>query len=122
MLEFYHAENCPYSAEVRETLTELGDDEIQLLVDTDREEQVAESEAIVDYLETQYGREGDDRRQSRPSSASTSRQSSETATSTSASPFSAVATVGSPTFPVWVSPAMSAAVSAQPTLLSPSAS
>ncbi|WP_394738940.1 glutathione S-transferase N-terminal domain-containing protein [Natronococcus roseus] len=86
MLELYQAEGCPHSAEVRETLTELGcsyvvhnprlpgdeggdvlnertyheltelgDDEIPYLVDTDRNEAFSESEAIVDYLEEQYG-------------------------------------------------------------------
>lgn len=36
-------------------LTELGDDEIPYLVDTDRNEAFSESEAIVDYLEEHYG-------------------------------------------------------------------
>lgn len=42
--------------QVQRTMTELGgDDSIPFLVDTDREETLYESEAIVDYLETNYG-------------------------------------------------------------------
>ncbi|MXV64464.1 glutaredoxin [Natronorubrum sp. JWXQ-INN-674] len=86
MLELYQAEHCPHSADVRETLSELGvsyvihnprlpgseggdvlneqtqqmmttiggEDSIPFLVDTDREETLYESEAIIDYLETNY--------------------------------------------------------------------
>ena len=86
MLELYQAESCPHSADVRETLTDLGvsyvihnprrpggeggdvlneqtyrlmtelsgEDSIPVLVDTDREEMLTESEAIVDYLESHY--------------------------------------------------------------------
>jgi hypothetical protein len=36
-------------------LTELGDDEIPSLVDADRNEAFSENEAIVDFLEEQYG-------------------------------------------------------------------
>ncbi|MEY7849348.1 glutathione S-transferase N-terminal domain-containing protein [Natrarchaeobius sp. A-rgal3] len=91
MLELYQAEGCPHSADVRETLTDLGisyvnhnprrpgneggdvlneqtteamtnvggEDSIPFLVDTDRETTLYESEAIVDYLEQQYGDGGD---------------------------------------------------------------
>lgn len=36
-------------------LTELGDDQIPFLVDTERNEALSESEEIVDYLEERYG-------------------------------------------------------------------
>lgn len=84
MLELYQAEGCPHSAKVREKMTDLGvsyvihnprshggevrnkvtqramtevggRDQIPLLVDTDREKSIYESDDIVDYLEEQYG-------------------------------------------------------------------
>lgn len=84
MLELYQAEDCPYSTNVREKLTELGvsyvnhnprtaegdtrnertleeletlggDDEIPYLVDTARREALYDSEDIVEYLEEHYG-------------------------------------------------------------------
>ena len=84
MLELYQAEDCPHSTEVRETMTELGlsyvthnprhaddggvtnefvrdllvaiggEDQIPLLVDTERGETVSESEEIVSHLEEHY--------------------------------------------------------------------
>ena len=84
MLELYQAEDCPYSATVREKLADLGvsyvahnprshggsvrneqthrelmdlggEDQIPFLLDTDREEALYESEDIVEYLEAHYG-------------------------------------------------------------------
>ena len=83
MLELYQAEDCPHSTAVRETMTELGlsyvahnprhaddgvtnefvrdvlvaiggEDQIPLLVDTDRGETVTDSEEIVSYLRKHY--------------------------------------------------------------------
>ncbi|RKD93981.1 glutathione S-transferase N-terminal domain-containing protein [Halopiger aswanensis] len=55
MLERYQAEGCPHGETVRETLTDLGsEDIIPFLVDADREETLYESEDIVDYLEEHY--------------------------------------------------------------------
>jgi glutathione S-transferase len=83
MLELYQAEDCPYSATVRETLTELGvsyithnprlhggdvrneqthaeltelggEDQIPFLVDHQRGEMLYESADIVEYLEDHY--------------------------------------------------------------------
>lgn len=83
MLELYQSEDCPNSQDVREKLTKLGisyvahnprlaegevkneatraameaiggEDQIPFLVDTDREETVYESEAIVEHLEDHY--------------------------------------------------------------------
>jgi glutathione S-transferase len=83
MLELYQAEGCPYSATVRETLTELGlsyvahnprthdgaprndqthdellaiggEDQIPFLVDHQRGETLYESDEIVEYLENHY--------------------------------------------------------------------
>jgi glutathione S-transferase len=83
MLELYQAEDCPYSATVREALTELGvsyvchnprrhggevrneqtleelvelggQDQIPFLVDHQRGVTMHESDDIVDYLETHY--------------------------------------------------------------------
>lgn len=84
MLELYQAEGCPYSTDVRETLTELGvscvihnprtadgaerneqtleeliqiggQDQIPFLVDHRRGESRYESDDIVDYLHEHYG-------------------------------------------------------------------
>lgn len=84
MLELYQAEDCPYSATVREALLELGvsyvihnprhhdgevtneqtrdelfalggQDQIPFLVDHRRGVTMYESEAIVDYLREHYG-------------------------------------------------------------------
>lgn len=83
MLELYQAEDCPYCTEVREKMLDLGvsyvihnprraggevrneqtqeemlaiggDDQIPFLVDTNREETLYESDAIIDYLEQHY--------------------------------------------------------------------
>lgn len=83
VLELYQAEGCPYSSEVRETLTELGlscvihnprtadgeqrneqtleelvdvggEDQIPFLVDHHRGETLYETDDIVEYLETHY--------------------------------------------------------------------
>ena len=84
MLELYQAEDCPHSTEIRETMTELGlsfvahnprhaddggvtnefvrdqlvaiggEDQIPLLVETDRGVTVTESEEIVSHLRDQY--------------------------------------------------------------------
>lgn len=83
MLELYQAEDCPYCTEVREEMMDLGvtyvihnprtaggdvrneqiqaemvtiggDDQIPFLVDTNREETLYESDAIIDYLEQHY--------------------------------------------------------------------
>jgi len=82
VLELYQAEGCPYCHTVRETLTDLGlsaivhnprtaagdvrnaatyddlrnrgPDQLPLLVDTDEQTTVAESAAIVEYLEEHY--------------------------------------------------------------------
>jgi glutathione S-transferase len=84
MLELYQAEDCPYSAKVRETMQELGvsyvvhnprshdgevkneqtydrlrtvggEDQIPCLVDSGRRAVVYESDDIVEYLRTHYG-------------------------------------------------------------------
>jgi glutathione S-transferase len=83
MLELYQAEGCPYSATVREAMTDLGvsyvahnprthdgdvrneethealqalggEDQIPFLVDHRRGERLHESDDIVEYLETHY--------------------------------------------------------------------
>ena len=84
MLELYQAEDCPYSAKVRETAQELGvsyvvhnprshggevknrqtyerlqtvggQDQIPCLVDSDRREVLYESDDIIEYLREHYG-------------------------------------------------------------------
>lgn len=84
MLELYQAEDCPYSEKVRTKLTELGvsyvihnprthdgevrneqthveltelggQDQIPFLIDHDREQQLYESDQIVQYLDRYYG-------------------------------------------------------------------
>ncbi|SEV87412.1 glutathione S-transferase N-terminal domain-containing protein [Natrinema salifodinae] len=84
MLELYQAEGCPYSASVREKLTDLGvsyvihnprlasgevrnerthgeltdlggQDQIPHFVDTNRQETLYESDDIVEYVVKHYG-------------------------------------------------------------------
>ena len=84
MLELYQAEDCPYSAKVREAAQELGvtyvvhnprshdgevknegtydrlttvggQDQIPCLVDSNRQKVLYESDDIVEYLQTHYG-------------------------------------------------------------------
>ena len=84
MLELYQAEDCPYSQKVRAAMQEHGvsyvihnprthggevrneqtldaletvggEDQIPFLVDTDREEALYDSDAIVEHVEEHYG-------------------------------------------------------------------
>lgn len=83
MLELYQAEDCPFSTTVREKLAELGvsyiihnpryadgnvrndqtydgllsiggEDQVPFLVDSDHEETLYESDAIIEHLEEHY--------------------------------------------------------------------